>query len=799
MKRIAVISLILICVVLCLAPPVAAQSATISHVLVKGPHPLVPFTVDGKPYLGAASFLWPEGSKHILHVPVIDDGCVYNSPRTTRACTITGWGSAQGNVLPNPATITANKDITEWSATATVEHKLTLVFYEGPLEYAPGYVSINSIQYFQSFKERWFVEGTLALHAQPYPGSVFIAWQPSPSSAFLRDFNFVSPTTIVARFSPAKRVNFQTDPVGLRVRVDRNEVRTEARGVCVTDNLLIPGAPTGIKPLCTGEFDFLPGSQHLIGAPSPQVDRFGKTWIFKGFDNGLGDNSILQVPAEVQPELNILARFVPGVSTSFATEPQGLKLRVNERDNWPQLNFVFAPGSKQVISAPAEQTDARGRKYVFKRWLHGGEATQELIIPEEIPETGLKYVAEYEILSQLVIHSDPAGGTVMVDGAGCKTPCKVDRHDKSEVVVEAPEMTQISEFHRMYFTGWSDDGDRAHSLVVTGVDPINVTMRMRAAYKLNIDSDPADAADYFVEPASPDGYYPADGLITVTATAKRGYRFRRWGGDLEGTSRTSTLMMARPRTILARFDKVSEIDPAGVRNAAGQGPDNVVAPGSLISIFGANLAPYFEAGPTGPILKQAIAGISVTVSNRILPLLFVSPDQINAQLPRDLAIGEHEMRIIRVGAETITGRFQVSPAAPGLFHKNVDEQAVLMAYHEDGSEVSAQSPARKGETITFLGTGFGAYESAHPEGFALPAGPGFGLLNDVAIQAGDTALLPEWAGGAPGQVGIDVVKVKIPEEIAVGEAGSLSVKVNVGGIESNATVLPIDVAPAESQ
>jgi uncharacterized protein (TIGR03437 family) len=792
MKRIALISLILLAGMLCVVEPVSAQTAAVSHVIVKGPDPRIRFTVDGREYLGAASFLWPEGSKHLIQLPVTEDGCAYDSPRTTRACSVTGWTASGGLTFPNPATVTAHPDIKQFDAAATVQHTLNLVFYDGPPEWAPGIVSINNTPYTKNFQGLWFGAGPLSLLARPFPGSVFVGWQPNPSNAFFRELQFNGSMTIVARFSPAKRVNFRTDPPGLMVRVDRTEVRTETRSTCETDNLLVPGAPPGIKALCTGEFDFLPGSQHLIGAPSPQVDRNGRTWIFKEFDNGMGDNAILQVPAEVQPEMNLVARFVPGISISFATEPQGLKLRVNERDNWPQLNFVFAPGSKQLISAPGEQTDARGRKYVFRRWRHGGDATQELVIPDQIPETGLKYVAEYDILSQLVIHSNPAGSSVVVDGAVCRTPCKIDRPDNTDIVVEAPETSQISEFHRMYFTGWSDNGDRAHSLVLGGVEPVNLTASFRSAYKLNMASDPSDAADFFIEPASSDGYYPADGLLTITATPKRGFRFRRWDGDLEGTSRTATLHLARPRTVIARFDKVSLIDPAGVRNAAGQGPDNVVAPGSLISIFGANLAPYFEAGPSGPILSQAIAGISVMVGNRILPLLFVSPDQINAQLPRDLAPGEHEIRILRVSQDPIAGKFRVVPAAPGLFSKPVDQRPHLMAFHADGTEVTAASPARRGESVTFLGTGFGGYQSAHPEGFVLPQGPGYALARPVAVLAGDAALEPEWAGGAPGQVGIDMVRVKIPEVLPAGGANAVAIKVQVEGQESNSTLLPIE-------
>ena len=97
-------------------------------------------------------------------------------------------------------------------------------------------------------------------------------------------------------------------------------------------------------------------------------------------------------------------------------------------------------------------------------------------------------------------------------------------------------------------------------------------------------------------------------------------------------------------------------------------------------MFGSELAPYLELGPTNP-LTQALAGVSLTVGNRILPLMFVSPEQINAQLPRDLDPGEYTLRVIRVGQAPIDGKFTVAAGAPGLFSYRQDDHDYAIAYH----------------------------------------------------------------------------------------------------------------------
>src|SRR5205814_9728446 len=124
-----------------------------------------------------------------------------------------------------------------------------------------------------------------------------------------------------------------------------------------------------------------------------------------------------------------------------------------------------------------------------------------------------------------------------------------------------------------------------------------------------------------------DMFYPADSLVNVTVQTKPGFKFRRWDGDLTGTYRSGTLMMSSPHGVVALVDRVPFIAPAGVRNVAGETPDGTVAPGSLIAILGESLATREETGRVNP-LAQTIAGVTVTIADRLLPMLSVSPQQI---------------------------------------------------------------------------------------------------------------------------------------------------------------------------
>jgi uncharacterized protein (TIGR03437 family) len=118
--------------------------------------------------------------------------------------------------------------------------------------------------------------------------------------------------------------------------------------------------------------------------------------------------------------------------------------------------------------------------------------------------------------------------------------------------------------------------------------------------------------------------------------------------------------------------------------------------------------------------------------------------------------------------------------APGLFGQ---------AFHEDGTAVNADSPARRGEIVTVYGTGFGPTDRPRPEGFAVPASPVFAIADAVNVRLGDATLPAESAYAASGRVGVDVVKFRIPEDAAAGAA--IPLVANVNGQDSNSVTLPV--------
>ena len=84
------------------------------------------------------------------------------------------------------------------------------------------------------------------------------------------------------------------------------------------------------------------------------------------------------------------------------------------------------------------------------------------------------------------------------------------------------------------------------------------------------------------------------------------------------------------------------------------------------SIYGQNLSADTVIGPASP-LKQTLDNVTVTANGYLFPLWFVSPLQINAQVPWELTPGTYTLTVQSPGQPNVTGQFTVSPRARRLY------------------------------------------------------------------------------------------------------------------------------------
>jgi uncharacterized protein (TIGR03437 family) len=224
------------------------------------------------------------------------------------------------------------------------------------------------------------------------------------------------------------------------------------------------------------------------------------------------------------------------------------------------------------------------------------------------------------------------------------------------------------------------------------------------------------------------------------------------------------------------------IAPGGVVNAASYTAK--VAPGSLFSIFGSDLAAAQDSAKSVP-LPGAINGTSVTVGGKPAPLVFVSGGQINAQIPYEIAETDHIPVVVTVnGVSSLAGEVSVVAAAPGILQFG-NKRAVVQ--NDDYSVNDMGNPAKAGSYVVAYLTGLGALDHPVATGAAAGGEPLSRPRATVSATLGGQAVEVVFAGMTPGFVGLAQMNFKVPSLAA----GDYPLVISVNGEKSNAAMVSV--------
>lgn len=832
------------------ALPALAQSTVAFRVATNVPGS--PFWVDGRKFTDSATFAWEPGSQHVLEIRSRVQYDVNRTTRWSfnvwaddRALLATPSSPVQ--------VITADTLTRSYTATFVKQHRVDLyvtgddnqmrnlchtedldviapqVAADVPQErYASvaGFVMDQGCGCLAASTYRWVREGDrMVLNAIPYPGYVFTGFRVMSGSggSNLSSTVVMAPLVLRAHFESGRRHIFRTERVpryqtsqefpylGLNVVVDRVIIPTRDEGNQCSD--VVGGATNGaplppygnpftipgstIKPcvamgLCNGERDLLAGQRVVIGVPEVQQDRLNDYWVFDYWDPGngtkLGQNAVIVPPAENKPSI-YTARFTKGVVVRVTTDPSPVRPKVDGSDHWRVYSFVWGVGHKHRIEAPLQQTDASGRVWEFAGWSHGGEAAQEVEITEEMAGKGLTLQANYRVLGRYRIDSSPAGVELSTSEAACKTPCVLNRAQGVQMEVTAPAEVALTPDTKLVFAGWDDGNSSPGRVLEFSTSSTQLIARYRRLEKLTLISDPPEGADFKADPAPEPGYWFEYGSkVYLTAEAQPGYKFRMYEGALSGSMNSGWLTMNGPATVVARLEKVRELAEQSVRNGAGETPVKAVAPGSRIAIHGYNLSAESEIGPDNP-LAQTLQGVTITLGTRILPLISVCPNFIEAFLPSDLEPGAYSLTVRSPGEPPVSTKFDVVRNAPGLYRYVVNDTNYALALRGNGELVDPTGGVQAGDRVEVLATGLGLMNPQPPDGFSTPQNPPSPVRDAVELMVDGQVRPVLFAGAAGGRTGFQIVRFLV--DPAWGTGRNLEVRVRVNGQESNVVLLPV--------
>jgi len=223
-----------------------------------------------------------------------------------------------------------------------------------------------------------------------------------------------------------------------------------------------------------------------------------------------------------------------------------------------------------------------------------------------------------------------------------------------------------------------------------------------------------------------------------------------------------------------------------------------LASGSIASLMGQNLASGTASARSSPVPTMlADTTVSVTDSSgveRLTPLFFVSPSQINWLVPEQTSYGAATVTVTSGGMVTGMGTVQVTAVSPSLFAANAN-----------GSGVAAAEWVRVSGNVQTWGY---VFQADAPEGkrnsVPIDLGPdsdrvflvlygtgirGLSSLTNVSVTIGGVDAKVTYAGPQGGSDGLDQVNVLLPRSLT--GKGGVDIMLKVDGRAANTVTVSI--------
>mgnify|MGYP001056354315 CR=1 FL=1 len=228
---------------------------------------------------------------------------------------------------------------------------------------------------------------------------------------------------------------------------------------------------------------------------------------------------------------------------------------------------------------------------------------------------------------------------------------------------------------------------------------------------------------------------------------------------------------------------IPTINPNGVVNGASFSTDGLVSPGSIASLYGIDLAAGTAAAEKLP-LPTKLAGTQVLVGDVPAPLFFVSPKQINFQVPVGILGTAAPITVVSGEIRGPSAQVKLAPEAPGIFTAPPGGTGQGAVLNQDSSLNSARNPAEAGSVIQIFATGLGLTDPAFATNQAgATAEPFNRTRTKPLVFIGGIQAEVLFSALAPGFVGLYQVNARVPPGTVPGAAVPLQLQ--AGGKGSN--------------
>jgi len=257
-------------------------------------------------------------------------------------------------------------------------------------------------------------------------------------------------------------------------------------------------------------------------------------------------------------------------------------------------------------------------------------------------------------------------------------------------------------------------------------------------------------------------------------------------GNITITALTSANAINSPQSLLvALAADAPVIGQNGI--VEGAGFSQVVSSGGIASLFGTNLAASTASATVVP-LPSILANTQVLVNGVAAPLFYVSPTQINFQMPPEPVGAGVSVTVVSGGINSLQATVNIAPAGPGIFTSTSNGTGQGAVLNQDYSANSAQNPAAAGSVIQIFATGLGLTNPQLAAGQPGSASPLNMTVNTPVVIIDGVPGQVSFSGLAPGFVGLYQVNVQVP---AGTPSGAATLQIQINGQTSNTATVAI--------
>jgi len=269
-------------------------------------------------------------------------------------------------------------------------------------------------------------------------------------------------------------------------------------------------------------------------------------------------------------------------------------------------------------------------------------------------------------------------------------------------------------------------------------------------------------------------------------------------GTYQGTITIASNAANSTVTVPVQLNVIAQTAPVsaagGVVNNGTFAGGESLAQGDIAALFGDQFTYGDPQQASSLPLPTILGGTQVLVNGQPAPVYYVSPGQINFEIPIDAATNDATVQVVRNGQAGNTAYLNIQVSEP-RFITNGGTYAIMTT--PNGALTGIPShPVTAGDIVVIYTIGLGPTSPPVPSGTASPSSP-LAVIDPTTVLAcfGNNSpfspapcVNPQFVGLSPGFVGLYQINLAIPQGLA---SGNVPFSFTVNGVPSDVVQLAV--------